>query len=341
MPRPTRSPAFPVALFVALVAPRVGAQTPPGPAGKPPATTDLLRKAHLAFARYPSVGGDRAASDKLSAEIYGAFRQAAPGLPELSLAIGSAPRFVPVTLNDAQAGSDAARVLLPMIGQQYRLTLDLVVPGATEADSPLRDQGFLRLGGGGYLGQSRRQPGPLAVAGVALPAANSHYILDLGPAGRVDAGTKLLVWFDFKAEAPCPAFLRLRAEPIQPTAPPTTPALQAARATLQAGLDALSERYDGEIKALRRLYLTEVDKVAQLPATKRDPAEVDRIVAEIDRVNGGDAAAESPRGFRIVRAEYGEGDRWMDVTIPLRSLILAVTDRSARTAFRVTCSDAA
>jgi DnaJ-like protein C11, C-terminal len=260
-------------------------------------------------------GGDKEATIELARRT---IREMSPILPELSAATGDRARFVKFPFNSTRMGFDAVRFRTPSVGKEYQLFWDIVMPGDRESVN-LRFLDILPVDGGFLIAANPQVRTDLRVPGVNLPENNfamSRYLYG----EKLRAGKEYILWFDLKTDEPTPGFINLRIEPIQPVEPPKGPALEKARAAFQASLEALNERHDGEVKALRKKYLAELDKSAKT-ATRKDRTEADRILAEADRANRGDSEAGDPRCFRVLRAEYGEGDRWMDVTMPLRAMV--------------------
>jgi hypothetical protein len=247
-----------------------------------------------------------------------AIRETSPALPELTVATGDRARFARFTFNATRTGFDAIRIRTPSVGKEYQLFWDIVLPGDRESVN-LRSLDILPVADGFLIPARPRVQTDVKVPGVDLPENNfamSMYLFG----EKLRAGKEYILWFDLKTDEPTPGFINLRIEPIQPVETPKGPALEKARATFQASLETLNERHDGEVKAIRKKYLAELDKSTKT-ATRKDRAEGDRILAEADRANRGDSEAGDPRGFRVLRAEYGEGDRWMDVTMPLRATV--------------------
>lgn len=244
------------------------------------------------------------------------YRESFPEVPAL---VGSKARYGKLTLNARGGGFDAIRFRVPSAGQTYQMFWSFVLPGTVE-DHNIAGLGILEVDGEGMGLTYPDVKKDVTVPGISLPEPNwwSHYRLY---GRKLQAGKEYVLWFDLKSDQPLPIFTRVRIDPIEPPEPPRTPALQAARRTFQASLEALNERYDNDAKASRRRYLAELDKASKAVAKKKNAANRPEIVAEADRANLGDSEAGDPRGFRIIRAETGAGDLWNDVTVPVRSFV--------------------
>ena len=278
----------------------------------------LLTKARALYDRWkPMEFGDAraAAYDVMERGII----EAAPALHEVVVATDERARGFNLVMNARGAGLDGIRFKAPPVGQEYRLYWELVVPGNTQETVDVEFSDIAPVAGGHLFFGRIRERKDVQIPGVNLPEVNLRMSLHLSSRNRLRAGAEYIIWMAFKSGRPTPTYHELWVEPVQPVEPPTSPTAQKARAAFQASLESLNERYDGDAKSARRKYLNELDKGAAPPA-KTGPR-FNRIRAEADRVNRGDSDATDPRGLRILRAEYGAGDRWMDVTMPLRTLI--------------------
>jgi hypothetical protein len=299
----------------AFQAPRSKPQAPPRQN-----VDGLLREAHELYGKLLK-RDDQAAYSAAVERFKRVILEARSGFEEVSGETGERARYAKVGLNGRGNAFDGLRFRTPSLGKEYRLFVDVVVPGNTEETSNLIDANFMPVEGDFLSLRSYGKDTDVRMPGVDLPAENTHLALRLGTGIRLRAGADYVFWFNFRSGQPTPTFLRVRLEPVQPTEPPASPVAQKARSTFQGALEALNERYDAEVKSGRRKYLLELDKAARSPAIRKDRQESDRILAEADRINRGDSEAGDPQGLRILRAEYGEGDRWVDVTMPLRALI--------------------
>lgn len=307
------------ALLVAGSAAAPGAQQRKRPETAEQAKADaLLAKARSLYDRWQPMGfGDAraAAYDDMERAIVAA----APAMTEVALATNERARGFKLVMNARGARLDGIRFKVPPVGREYRLYWELVIPGNTKETVDVEWSDLAPVAGGHLFFGRIRERKDVRIPGVNLPEENIRMSLHMSPGNRLRAGAEYVIWMAFKSGRPTPTYHELWIEPVQPVEPPTSPAASKARAAFQASLGSLNERFDADAKSARRKYLNELDKGAR--AARKDRAEGDRIAAEADRVNRGDSAAADPRGLRILRAEYGAGDRWMDVTMPLRALV--------------------
>ena len=261
---------------------------------------------------------DQGAKDAAEEEFRRLVIKYHASFPEVAAAPANRARYSRLTMNARGGGCDAVRFRVPSAGRTYQLFWSFVVPGHLDTLN-LATLNILPVEGEGLILTYPDVRDDVKVAGLNLPEANHwcHYRLY---GRKLQAGQEYLLWFDLKADEPLPAFMRVRVEPIEPAEPPQTPALRAARGTFQSSLEQLNKRYDGDAKALRRKYLGDIGKASRA-VPKKNAAEARALLAEADRANLGDSEAGDPRGFRVLRAEIGEGERWNDVTVPVRGLV--------------------
>jgi hypothetical protein len=275
-----------------------------------------LAKAHEIRTRIGKLE-DQGAKDAAEKEFQNLIIGCHALFPEVAAAVGDKARYAKVTLNSRGGGCDAVRVRVPSAGRTYQLFWSFAIPG--HENQNLGALNILALNGEQMMFTYPEVKEDVTIPGINLPRSNQwfHYRLY---GQKLQAGQEYLFWFDLKSDQPWPIFVRVRIAPIETTEPPHTPALQAARATFQASLEKLNERYDTDAKAIRRKYLAELDRASKAVA-KKNAANRKEIFAEADRANLGDSEASDPRGFRVLRAEIGVGDQWNDVTVPVRSLV--------------------
>jgi hypothetical protein len=278
---------------------------------------DAVAKAHEIRARISKLDDQNARS-----VAEGEFRKAVFGcrgsFREVPAAPGGRARYTKLTLNSRGGGFDAFRFRVPSAGRDYQLYLSFVYPG-TSKDHNIAALNILEVDGEDLILTYPEVRENVTIAGRNLPEPNwwSHYRLY---GRKLHAGREYLFYFDLKSDEPLPIRVRVRIEPLETAEPPHTPALRTARGAFQAALEKLNERYDDDVRAVRRKYLGELDKASKA-LTKKNAALRAGIVAEADRANLGDSEASDPRGFHIIRAEIGVGDRWNDVTVAARGLI--------------------
>ncbi|MDR3618096.1 MAG: hypothetical protein P4L85_02010 [Paludisphaera borealis] len=276
-----------------------------------------MTKAHEIRARISKLEeqGARGAAEQEFQKLVVGCRES---FPEIEAAVGGKARYARFTLNSRGGGFDAVRFNVPTAGRTYQLFWSLAIPGSIKTQN-IELISIIEVGGDAMGFTYPEVKEDVTIPGLNLPEPNwwSHYRLY---GRKLQAGREYLLWFDFKTDQPLPIYLRLRIEPIETTEPPHTPALQTARRTFQEVLEKLNARYDADSKAARRKYLGELEGAGKAIA-KKNAASRTQLVAEADRANLGDSAASDPRGFRIIRAEIGVGDRWNDVTTQARGFV--------------------
>jgi hypothetical protein len=166
-------------------------------------------------------------------------------------------------------------------------------------------------------GFSRRDDFDLPGAGFP----DENYCASSHIGGTLKPDSEYILWFDLiRSDQTTPAFVKVRLTTAGSITPSPVSGVQKARGTFQTSLRALNQRYDAEMKILRKSYLAELDKTGKAAAEK-DTSEAARIMAESDEILRGEVATAARRGFRVLRAEYGIDERWTDVTDQLRPLI--------------------
>jgi hypothetical protein len=277
-----------------------------------------LAKAHEIRTRISTLE-EQSTKDAAEQEFKKLVSQYRESFPEVPAVVGDKARYTKLIMNSRGGGCDAFRFRVPSAGRTYQLFWSFVVPGGSNEDQPIRGLGIVEVNGEEVMFTYPEGKKNITIPGLNLPQPNvwSHYRLY---GRKLQAGKEYVVWIDSKSDQPWPIFVRVRIEPLETAEPPHTPALQTARGTFQASLERLNERYDNDVKATRRKYLGELDRASKA-ISKKNAANRQEIIAEADRANLGDSEASDPRGFRIIRAEIGVGDRWNDVTVPARSFI--------------------
>jgi hypothetical protein len=261
---------------------------------------------------------DENARDALDAGLRPILRQARLGLQEVPASRGDQVRFVRMVLNSTGAGFDAVRFRTPATGESYRLVWEIVVPGNDQTRN-LQDWNIVSAEGPAPIAEDYSRRDSFDLPGAGFPPENFCITTSLrGPSLRPDS--EYYLWFDLKSDRVTPAFVKVAITPEGDVTAPRSAAVQKARRTFQSATNAINQRYDAEVKRLRRTYVAELDK-AKSALTKADPAETDRIAAEADEIVRGEAAAAGRRGFRLIEARYGMDDRWVDVTDQLRPLV--------------------
>ncbi len=238
--------------------------------------------------------------------------------PEVPAAPGDRARYGRINLNARGGGVDAVRFRVPTAGRTYALYWSSILFEEKDATN-LATVNILPVEGDDLMLTYAENLEDVSVAGRDLPRPNWWFQYRLS-GRKLDAGREYILWYGFKADRPMPVDLKLRIEPLETAEPPTTPALQAARASFESAVEALDRRFDDETKAARRKYLDELDRAGRA-AAKKAAAGRRESLAEADRVNLGDSDAGDPRGFRVLRAEIGVGEQWNDVTVPIRTQI--------------------
>ncbi|MDR3618095.1 MAG: hypothetical protein P4L85_02005 [Paludisphaera borealis] len=266
---------------------------------------------------------DEAAQEALDAGLRPILSRARLGLGEIPAGRGDQVRFVRVVLNSTGAGSDAVRFRTPATGEEFRLVWEIVVPGNNQTRN-LQEWNIVSLDGPAPIAEffSRRDSFDLPSSG--FPDENfciTPYIR--GQPLRSDA--EYILWFDFTNDKPTPAFVKVGLTAVETDADeeetPRRAAAPKTRSKFQTSTKSLNQRYDVELKGLRKSYLATLDKAAKTAAQQKDAQETDRIIGEADEIVRGGAAAAGRRGFQLLRAHYGVDQRWLDVTDQLRPLI--------------------
>ncbi len=259
---------------------------------------------------------DEAVKEALDEALMPILMQARPGLLEIPATRGDQVRFSPVVLNGTGAWFDAVRFRTPATGEEFRLVWEIEIPGSIQTMN-VQDRNIVSLNGPGPTTEywSRRDDFYLPSSG--FPDENvciTAYVQ--GPPLRSDS--EYILWFDLRSDRPTPVFIKVGLTPTGEGSTPRMVGAQKARGTFQTAMKGLNQRYDSELKGLRKSYLAELNKAA---AQEKDKTEADRIVAESDEILRGEAGANGRRGFRLIQAHYGIDQRWADVTEELRPLI--------------------
>ena len=262
---------------------------------------------------------DEAAKDALDESLRSILGQARLGLQEIPAGRGDQVRFVRVVLNSTGAGFDAVRFRTPATGETFNLLWETVIPGSDQTRN-LQQWDIVGVDSHPPLvdGFSRRDSFELPGAGFP----DENYCASSHIGGTLKPDSEYILWFDLiRSDQTTPAFVKVRLTPVRALTPPPVIGVQKARGTFQTSLRALNQRYDAEMKGLRKSYLAELDKAAKAATERKDTPEAERIVAESDEILRGEVATAGRRGFRILRAYYGVDERWADVTDELRPLI--------------------
>jgi hypothetical protein len=261
---------------------------------------------------------DDAAKETLDADLRPILGQARPGLQEIPTGRGDQIRFFRVVLNSTGAGFDAVRFRTPDTGEQFNLRWEIVVPGNDQTRN-LQGWNLVSLDGPAPIAEDFSRRDNFDLPGSGFPEENfciTPYIR--GQPLRADS--EYILWFDFKNDQVTPAFVKVGLTTTGELTPPRMTGFQKARGTFQTSLKSLNQRYDSELKGLRKSYLAELDKAGKTAAQQKDMSEADRIVAEADEIVRSEPEVADRRGFRVLRAHYGIDERWVDVTdqvIPL------------------------
>ena len=259
--------------------------------------------------------GDREAADAEFAKLILANRGS---FAEVPAAPGDRARYGRVNLNAKGGGLDAIRFRVPSPGKTYQLYWSIAVPGHAE-DMNLYWTGIVPIEGEELILTYPEHLDDVSAPGLSLPEPN-HWLQYRLYGRKLDAGKEYLLWFDLKTDQPLTAFVKVRVEPLETAELPRSPALVTARSSFQSSIDKQAERYDAEVKAARRKYLGELTRATKA-TTKKNAQDAREIAAEVDRVNLGDSEVGDPRGFRVLRAETGDGERWNDVTTQVRAFV--------------------
>ncbi len=262
---------------------------------------------------------DEAAKDALDESLRSILGQARLGLQEIPTGRGDQVRFVRVVLNGTGAGFDAVRFRTPATGEEFNLLWETVIPGSDQTRN-LQQWDIVGVDSPAPVvnGFSRRDSFDLPGAGFP----DENYCASSHIGGALRPNSEYILWFDLiRSDQTTPAFVKVRLTPVRALSPPPAIGGQKARSTFQTSLRALNQRYDAEMKTLRKSYLAELDKAGKAAIQRQDAPEAERIVAESDEILRGEVATAGRRGFRILRASYGVDERWADVTDELRPLI--------------------
>ena len=278
-----------------------------------------LREAHELYGKLLK-RDDQAAYSTAVERFRRVILKARSGFEEVSGETGERARYVKVGLNSRGNGFDGLRFRTPSLGKEYRLFVDVVVPGNTEETSNLIGTNIMPVEGDYLSLRSYGKDTDLRTPGVNLPAENTHMSLRLGTGIRLRAGADYVFWFNFRSDQPTPTFLRVRLEPVQPIDPPTSPVAQKARSTF---------RHTRSLeRTLRRRGEVRPEEVSpgarqggQVAGPSQGPPGIRPHPGRSRPDQPGRFRGRRPPGPEILRAEYGEGDRWVNVTMPLRALI--------------------
>jgi hypothetical protein len=262
---------------------------------------------------------DQSKRDAAEQEFKALVSKYSESFTEVPAKVADKARYTKLTMNARGGGFDAFRFHIPSAGRTYQLFWSYAVPGVSVEDHPVKALGIVEVNGEDMMFTYPEGKSNVTISSLDLPKPNvwTHYRLY---GRKLQAGKDYVVWFDSKSNQRWPMFVRVRIEPLETAEPPRTPALQTARGSFQASLEKLNERYDRDVKTIRRKYLDEVDR-ARNAIPKKNVAKRQEFAAEADRANLGDSESSDPRGFHIIRAEIGAGDQWNDVTVPARSFV--------------------
>lgn len=279
-----------------------------------------LAKVHQARLNVPPPKGKHEGAD-LDAESARLVRGVRAGFQEIPTGRGDQVRFVRVLLNADGAGFDAIRFRTPAAGSGYAMKWEFITPGDMETRKVKAWNLLPAAGERPRIGEDWARRDDFELPGTGLPSDNFCLTQDLS--GPLQPGAEYLVWFDLKDDQPVPIFVKVRLDPVEPLPPPRTPAVTKARAAFQTALGAAERKHDADLKALRQRYFAELEKEARDAAARKDDPEHRRILAEVEEVRRGDGDADSPapRGFRVIRADYGAGERWGDATKQVQALV--------------------
>ena len=262
---------------------------------------------------------DEAVKEMLDASLRPILDRARPGLQEIPAGRGDQVRFVRAVLNSTGAGFDAVRFRTPATGETFQLRWEIVVPG-NDYTRNLQGWNIVGVDGPAPIAESFSRRDSFDLPGSGFPEENycvTPYIR--GQALRPDS--EYILWFDLVRDEVTPAFIKVGLTADEPMPPPRSAGVQKARGAFQTAVKVLNQRYDAALKGLRKPYLAELDKAAKAAALRKDVPEADRIVAEADEILRGEAAAAGRRGFRVLQAQYGIDERWVDVTDQVVPLI--------------------
>ena len=240
------------------------------------------------------------------------------GLQEVPTGRGDQVRFARAVLNSTGAKFDAVRFRTPDTGESFSLFYEIVVPGNVGSMN-VREWGIVGVEGPSPVVDDWSRRDDFELPGVGFPEENvciTPYIRgeQLRPA------SEYILWFDLADDRPTPVYLKVKLTPAEPSPAPKSVPLSKARLAYTNAIKAANQKYDVEFKGHQKAYLAELDKVAR-SARSTDVAEADRVVAEIDEIARGEAAADGRRGFRVLGAKYGANDRWVDVADELRPMV--------------------
>ncbi len=239
---------------------------------------------------------DEAAKDALDESLRSILGQARLGLQEIPAGRGDQVRFVRVVLNGTGAGFDAVRFRTPATGEEFNLLWETVIPGSDQTRN-LQQWDIVGVDSTAPLvnGFSRRDSFDLPGAGFP----DENYCASSHIGGTLRPDSEYILWFDLiRSDQTTPAFVKVRLTPVRAPTPPPVIGAQKARGTFQTSLRALNQRYDAEMKGLRKSYLAELDKAAKAATERKDTPEAERIVAESDEILRGEVATAGRRGFR-------------------------------------------
>jgi hypothetical protein len=263
---------------------------------------------------------DEAVKDALEADLRPILGQARRGLQEIPADRGDQVRFSRVVLNGTGAGFDAVRFRTPATGEEFNLIWEIVVPG-NDYTRNLQGWNIVGVDAPGPVTDEFSRRDSFYLPGAGLPDQN--YCITPYVRGRpLRPDSEYILWFDLvRSDQTTPAFVKVRLTTAGEITTPQMTGVQKARGTFQTAFRSLNQRYDAELKGLRKSYLAELDKAGKAAAQQKDTPEADRIVAEADEILRGESETAGRRGFRILRAHYGVDERWADVTEELRPLI--------------------
>ena len=186
----------------------------------------------------------------LDAALGPIVRAARRGLQEIPAGRGDQVRFVRVVLNSTGAGFDAVRFRTPATGETYTLCLEIVVPGNDHTRN-LKSWDLVGVDGPAPVvnGFSRRDDFYLPSSGFP----DENYCASSHMSGPLRPDSEYIVWIDLKNDQVTPAFVKVALTPAGATASQRMAGLPRAQGRYQTTLRSLNQKYDTELKGLRKV----------------------------------------------------------------------------------------
>jgi hypothetical protein len=193
---------------------------------------------------------DETAKETLDAALRPILGAARLGLQEIPAGRGDQVRFVRVVLNSTGAGFDAVRFRTPATGETFTPRLEIVVPGNNQTRN-LQSWDIAGVDGPAPVVDNFSRRDNFDLPGSGFPEENycvTSYVR--GPPLRPDS--EYIVWFDLRNDQVTPAFVKVALTTAGETTSPRMAGVQKARGTFQTALRSLNQKYDVEMKGLRK-----------------------------------------------------------------------------------------